>query len=101
MICPVEIARDLSALRAVRIGDHAEHEFLFEVRARARAHESTGHDVARDGEEDHMVADGEILGISDRHMRRWRERYVEEGYNASFRQLSSAKGLQLMERLIS
>src|SRR5438270_8978495 len=22
----------------------------------------------------------EILGISDRHMRRWRERYVEEGY---------------------
>jgi transposase len=24
----------------------------------------------------------EILGISDRHMRRWRERYVEEGYNS-------------------
>jgi transposase len=23
----------------------------------------------------------EILGISDRHMRRWRERYVEQGYN--------------------
>src|SRR5258707_11255126 len=23
----------------------------------------------------------EILGSSDRHMRRWRERYVEEGYN--------------------
>src|SRR5579864_4129108 len=23
----------------------------------------------------------EILGIRDRHMRRWRERYVEEGYN--------------------
>src|ERR1700693_506938 len=23
----------------------------------------------------------EILGISDRHTRRWRERYVEEGYN--------------------
>jgi transposase len=23
----------------------------------------------------------EILGISDRHLRRWRERYVEEGYN--------------------
>ena len=22
----------------------------------------------------------EILGISDRHMRRWRERYVEDGY---------------------
>ena len=23
----------------------------------------------------------EILGISDRHIRRWRERYVEEGYD--------------------
>src|ERR1700726_951739 len=23
----------------------------------------------------------EILGISDRHMRRWRERYEQEGYN--------------------
>src|SRR5438552_18730336 len=23
----------------------------------------------------------EILGISDRHMLRWRERYVEQGYN--------------------
>ena len=26
----------------------------------------------------------EILGISDRHMRRWRERYAEEGYNGLF-----------------
>jgi hypothetical protein len=26
----------------------------------------------------------EILGISDRHMRHWRERYVEEGYNGLF-----------------
>jgi len=26
----------------------------------------------------------EILGISDRHMRRWRERYVKEGYNGLF-----------------
>ena len=26
----------------------------------------------------------EILGISDRHMRRWRERYEEEGYNGLF-----------------
>jgi len=26
----------------------------------------------------------EILGISDRHMRRWRERYLEEGYDGLF-----------------
>src|SRR5712692_1360191 len=28
MICPVEIARDMSAFRAVRIRDHAKHGFL-------------------------------------------------------------------------
>lgn len=26
----------------------------------------------------------EILGISDRHMRRWRERYAEHGYDGLF-----------------
>jgi uncharacterized protein (DUF486 family) len=28
MICPVEIARDISALRAARVGDHAQHDHL-------------------------------------------------------------------------
>src|SRR6202035_920248 len=69
MICPVEIAHDMSALRAVRIGDHAEHGSLSEGRDGA-GDESTGCDVAGDGEEHHVVAGG-----------RWRERYVEEGYN--------------------
>src|SRR6202008_2080894 len=32
MICPVERARDKSALRAVRMGDHAEHGSLSEGR---------------------------------------------------------------------
>src|SRR5450755_3057891 len=57
MICPVEIARDMSALRAVRMGDHAKHGFLPEGRDGA-GDESTGRDVAGDGEEDHMVAGG-------------------------------------------
>src|SRR6202162_5630678 len=57
MICPVEIAHDMSALRAVRIGDHAEHEDLAEGRDGA-GNESTGRDVAGDGEEDHVVAGG-------------------------------------------
>ena len=39
MICPVEIARDLSALRAARVGDHAKHGVLLEGRdADAPAH---------------------------------------------------------------
>src|SRR5580704_6442210 len=57
MICPVEIAHDMSALRAVRIGDHAEHGSLSEGRDGA-GDESTGRDVASDGEEDHVVAGG-------------------------------------------
>src|SRR6202521_4332708 len=57
MICPVEIADDMSALRAVRIGDHAEHGSLSEGRDGA-GNESTGCDVAGDGEEDYLVAGG-------------------------------------------
>src|SRR5208337_2483070 len=57
MICPVEIASEMSALRAVRIGDHAEHGSLSEGRDGA-GDESTGRDVAGDGEEDYLVASG-------------------------------------------
>src|SRR6266699_1877182 len=57
MICPVQIARDMSALRAVRIGDHAKHGFLPEGRDGA-GDESTGRDVASDGEENYVVAGG-------------------------------------------
>src|SRR5579864_3229455 len=63
MICPVEIARDMSALRAVRIGDHAEHGSLSEGRDGA-GDESTGCDVAGNGEEDHVVAGGGDPGHS-------------------------------------
>src|SRR5208283_854414 len=57
MICPVEIADDMSALRAVRMGDHAEHGSLSEGRDGA-GDESTRRDVAGDGEKDHWVAGG-------------------------------------------
>src|SRR5580658_2286318 len=57
MICPVEIASDMSAFRAVRIGDHAEHGSLSEGRDGA-GDESTRRDVAGDGEKDHLVAGG-------------------------------------------
>src|SRR5579864_757958 len=61
MICPVEIADDMSALQAVRMRDHAEHGSLSEGRDGA-GDESTGRDVASDGEEDHVVAGGGDLG---------------------------------------
>src|SRR6266581_4216908 len=57
MICPVQIAHDMSALRAARVGDHGKHGFLPEGRDGA-GNESTGRDVAGDGEEDYVVAGG-------------------------------------------
>jgi hypothetical protein len=55
MICPVEIARDLSAFPAARVGDHAKHGFLLEGRDGA-GNENTGSNFAGAGEEDHLVA---------------------------------------------
>ena len=57
MMCPVEIASDLSALRAARVGDHAEHGGLLEGRDGA-GNESAGSDLTGDGEEDNLVAGG-------------------------------------------
>src|SRR5215469_4672963 len=61
MICPVEIADEMSALRAARVGDHAKHGFLPEGRDGA-GDESSRRDVASDGEEDYLVAGGRDTG---------------------------------------
>ena len=66
----------MSASRAARVGDHGRHVLLHEGRdgagdeiqeviLRAMAKKVTWYQAA------------EINGISDRHMRRWRERYEE------------------------
>ena len=46
--------------------------------------EGTGSDAASDGEEDHLGQAAEILGISDRSMRRWRGLYEQHGYEGLF-----------------
>jgi transposase len=80
MICPVEIASDMSAFLAGRVGDHAKHGILLEGRSGA-SDESARRDVAGHAKKITWWQAAEILGISDRHMRRWRERYEREGYN--------------------
>src|SRR5215470_756391 len=55
MICPVEIAHEMSALRAARMREHGKHGLLPEGRDGA-GDESTGRDVAGDGQEDYLVA---------------------------------------------
>src|SRR5262252_9366452 len=55
MICPVEIAHEMSALRAARMREHVKHGLLPKGRDGA-GDESTGRDVAGDGQEDYLVA---------------------------------------------
>jgi hypothetical protein len=55
MICPVEIAHEMSALRAARMREHVKHGLLPEGRDGA-GDESTGRDVAGDGQENYLVA---------------------------------------------
>ena len=55
MMCPVEIARDLSAFQAVRVGEDGRHVLLPEGGDGA-GDESAGSDFAGHGEEDHVVA---------------------------------------------
>jgi hypothetical protein len=78
MICPVELASEMSAFEAAKVRDHAGHGLLHGSRHGA-GDESTGSDIAGDGREA-----AEIPGIRDRHMRRWRERYEEFGFRGLF-----------------
>ena len=80
-IChPVELANDLSAKRAARIGDHAEHGVLSEGR-RGAGDEGTGSDFRAMAKRITWWQAAEILGITDRQMRRWRQRYEEQDYD--------------------
>jgi hypothetical protein len=47
----------MSALQAVRVGDHGKHVLLLEGRDGA-GNESTGSHLASDGEENYLVASG-------------------------------------------
>ena len=60
--CPVEGADEMSALQAVRVGDHVQHGRLLEDRHGA-GNEDTGSNFAGDGEEDYMVAGGRESGL--------------------------------------
>ena len=55
MICPVDLASDLSAWRAAGVGDYGRYGLLLTGRDGA-GDEGTGSNFAGDGEEDHLVA---------------------------------------------
>jgi hypothetical protein len=57
MICPVELASDVSALRAARVGDHVKHGFLPEG-CDGAGDQSTRSNFAGHGQEDPLVASG-------------------------------------------
>ena len=67
MICPAELASEMSAFEAAGVGEHAGHGLLHamkvqEVILQAMSKKITWWQAA------------EILGFGDRHMRCWRER---------------------------
>src|SRR5277367_3942231 len=80
MICPVEIARDMSALRAVRMRETMRSMETYPRAAMERAMKVQDVMLQAMAKKITWWQAAEILGINDRHMRRWRERYVEEGY---------------------
>src|SRR3984957_6968101 len=102
MICPVEIAHDMSALRAVRIGDHAEHGSLSEGRDGA-GDESTGCNVAGNGEEDHLVSSGGDPGDQvrapggggEKVFALYREKYFDLNVQHFHEKLQAEHGIEL------
>src|SRR3984957_19751985 len=84
MICPVELAHDMSALRAARVGDQAKHGILLEGRDGA-GEEITGSDVAGYGEEDYVVSGGgDHWHQRPAHAAVGGERYEEGGFRGLF-----------------
>lgn len=55
MICPVDLASEMSALQAARVADHGGHGLLLEGRGGA-GDESTRCYVASDSAQDHLVS---------------------------------------------
>jgi hypothetical protein len=73
----------VTALPAVRVRDYAKHRLLLEGRHGA-GDENSGSIVAGIVRKITWFQPAEILGFSDRHLRRIRERYHEFGYDGLF-----------------
>ena len=73
----------MSALQAARVGEHGRHALLHAGRDGADD-EGTGSDFAGPAKKITWWQAAEIIGISDRQMRRWHERYEEFGFRGLF-----------------
>jgi hypothetical protein len=92
----------MSAFRAAKVGEHGRHVLLPEGRDGA-GDDSAGSDFAGHGEKITWWQAAKIIGISDRHMRRWRERYEEFGYDGLLdrrREKPSPRRVALVERVL-
>src|ERR1700684_2395874 len=82
MICPVEIASDMSAFR--RWCGTMQGMISYTQAAMERAMKVQEVMLQAMAKKISWWQAAEILGISDRHMRRWRERYEEFGFRGLF-----------------
>src|ERR1700741_3714531 len=85
MICPVELAHELSAF-VVRLGVEMPEAGMISYPESAVERAMKVQDVMLQAMAKKITwwQAAEILGISDRHMRRWRERYAEFGFPGLF-----------------
>ena len=79
----MELARDMSALQAVRVRDMASM-FSYSKAAMERAMKIQEVILRAMAKKITWWQAAEILGFSDRHLRRIRERYQEFGYESMF-----------------
>jgi transposase len=81
VICPVEFTHELSALKKRRGMLEVENLKAVLRGGNGADDEVTRRAVESPGEEDHWWEAAEIIGVTDRTMRRWRERLETEGYS--------------------
>ena len=85
MKCPVQFTRDCPLKQTAAILGF-DNSGINERRSHGADDEITERDFEGDGEEDQLDEAAEIAGVTDRTMRRIRDRYEEFGYTGLFDQ---------------
>ena|ERR1019366_5195423 len=90
MICPADLASEVSAFQAARVGDHGGHVFLHAGRSGA-GDESIGSDFAGASQEDQLVAGGRD---------HWDQRPADAALARALRREASDAALSSGDRII-
>ena len=88
MICPVFVANEMSGLKSkARIREHSQRRMadaLIPGPSFGTGNEDQRSFNSSDEWTDHLDAGADIIGITDRSMRRWRVRLEQDGYDGLY-----------------